>query len=57
MMPIRLPPENKGEPLRWHKSQGEPRCVIEVVMQNSWLLIPYIAIVCTAVLVLLAKGM
>jgi hypothetical protein len=56
-MPIRLPPENKGEPLRWHKSQGEPRCVIEVVMQNSWLLIPYIAIVCTAVLVLLAKGM
>jgi hypothetical protein len=48
-MNLRRPPNG---PYRWHKKHGEPTCLLEWLAQNTWLLIPYIAAVVTAVLIL-----
>jgi hypothetical protein len=43
----------RERPLRWRKSMGEAECLVEWLLQNTWLLVPYTAVVSTVVLVLL----
>lgn len=57
MVPLKRPPERKGEPLRWHKKFGPPTCLLELILQHTWLLVPYTAIVVTIMLFLMVKGM
>lgn len=54
MVPLRRP--GKNAPLRWHKKLGEPTCIIEVLLQHTWLLVPYTAIIVTLILAVQLTG-
>jgi hypothetical protein len=57
VVPITRPQELRGQPLRWRKIHGQPTCLIEQILQHTWLLVPYIALVVTLMLILQLKGM
>lgn len=57
IVPLRRPPERQGEPLRWHRKFGPPTCILELILQHTWLLVPYIALVVTLILVLQIRGL
>lgn len=50
-VPLNMHRPTNHRPFRWHKRMGEPTCLIEWLLQNSWLLVPYIALVVTLILV------
>lgn len=55
-VPLRKPVELRHERTRWRKRFGRPTCLLEVILQRTWLLVPYIAIVVTFMLILMVKG-
>lgn len=56
MLPLLRPETAKMTPFRWHKRMGEARCIWETIMQHSWLLIPYTAVLVSIILVLTIRG-
>ena len=44
-------------PLRWNRKVGEPTCLLEWIVQHTWLLVPYIALVVTLLLVTQMVGL
>lgn len=47
--------DNKA-PLRWKSTHGDPTCIVEYILQHSWLLVPYIAAVVTLILAVQLTG-
>lgn len=57
VVPLTRPPHMRNQPLRWRRKHGPPVCLLEHILQHTWLIVPYIAVVVTIMLVLMVKGM
>lgn len=54
VLPLRRP--DKTAKFLWKKRMGEPTCMVEWIVQHSWLLTPYIAVIVTIMFIVQMLG-